>query len=316
MFSRKKFPFLSTIVVAVLAVCVAGEIQSNQELTSRVFSQMTAAANQFLRCFNQLAGTSIAEESFVFSNGVLMTAAPQGVSEGGQFVDAPAQQPDAAAVFAPAAETLAPQPQSTSPLEQETADPVPLLVNAWNPLPDDYVPEDLVLMREYCGSDIVYIKGSEIEGCRKAVDALMTMLSAARAEGLDNWQVSAGYRSIAYQQQLMDNKVYEYRQQGLSGSDARSAAERYVATPGCSEHHTGLAFDITVAGQSFASTKQCAWLQEHCWEYGFILRYTEEKESITGIAAEAWHFRYVGQPHALIMRDNGWCLEEYIDSLG
>lgn len=304
MFGKKKFPLMSTIVAAVLAISVAGEIKTDPGLKDRVFGQMLDAADQLVRSVDMLMGTSFAEESFTFyDGGVLTVAEPSVQTDAGAFSDAqpPADLPAQGAFYFP---TAAPQAA------------VPLLVNAWNPLPEGYVPNDLVRMREYCGNDVLYVKGSEIEGCREAVDALMVMISAARAEGLDNWQVSAGYRSIAYQQQVMDNKVYEYRQQGLSGSEARRAAERYVAIPGCSEHHTGLAFDITVAGQSFSSTQQCKWLHEHCWDYGFILRYTEEKESVTGIAAEAWHFRYVGQPHAQIMRDNNWCLEEYIQMLG
>lgn len=194
--------------------------------------------------------------------------------------------------------------------------PVPMLVNAEHPVADDFVPADLVRLRDYCDPKVVYIKGSEIEANRTAADALLVMLRAAIAQGLSDWQISAGYRSVGYQKQLMDNKIYEYRQQGLSGERARAAAARYVATPGASEHHTGLAFDITVPDESFPTTKQSAWLAEHSWEYGFILRYPEEKEAVTGIAYEAWHYRYVGQPHATIMHENGWCLEEYIDSLG
>ena len=196
------------------------------------------------------------------------------------------------------------------------AAPVPMLVNIENPVPEGYTPENLVRMREYCDGSVVIIKGSEIEGNRQAVDALMTMLQVAIEEGVDNWQISAGYRSVKYQQQLWDDKVYEYRQQGLNGSQAQTATAKYVARPGCSEHHTGLAFDVTVPGESFPLTKQSKWLAENCWKYGFIIRYTEEKQEITGINAEPWHIRYVGQPHAQVMQENNWCLEEYIQSLG
>lgn len=201
----------------------------------------------------------------------------------------------------------------------ETDDPgnaMPLLVNEASPIPDDFAPRNLVRMREYCDSSVVTIKGSEIEGEKEAVDALMAMLRAAIDGGVKNWQISAGYRSVSYQKTLWDNKVYEYRQQGLSGADAQKATAKYVAVPGASEHHTGLAFDITVPGQSFPLTEQSKWLATNCWEFGFILRYTEEKQGITGINAEPWHIRYVGQPHARIMRDNDWCLEEYIEQMG
>lgn len=303
---RKKFPFLSTLVAAILTVCVASEIKANESLTADALARMSAAGGKLLHSVALLAGTSAAEESFTFSNGGVMTTPQAFITEGATFTDS-VPQTGFSAQGAGNIAVATPEP---------VQDAVPLLVNAANPLPDGYVPDDLVMMRDYCDESILYVKGSEIEGCRVAVDALMEMISAARAEGLTNWQVSAGYRSIAYQQKVMNNRIYEYRQQGLSGTEAQKAAQRYVAMPGCSEHHTGLAFDITVIGKSFSGTQQCQWLQEHCWEYGFILRYTEEKEKITGIAAEAWHFRYVGQPHAQIMKENNWCLEEYIQTLG
>ena len=198
-------------------------------------------------------------------------------------------------------------------LADEEDEGLPILVNKDHPLPDDYEPDDLVNMRDYCDASIVSIKGSEIQGARVAVDALLAMLTQAQAEGIDSWQVSAGYRSVAYQQELYDEKVYEYRQQGMSGSQARSAAGKLVALPGCSEHHTGLAFDITVPGKSFGGTKQAKWLEEHCWEWGFILRYPADKTDITGITNEPWHFRYVGIEAATEMHETGECLEEYIE---
>ena len=145
-----------------------------------------------------------------------------------------------------------------------------------------------------------------------AVDALLAMLMQAQSEGLTSWQISAGYRSVAYQQKLFDDKVYSYRQQGMTGAQARSAARKLVAEPGCSEHHTGLAFDITVPGTSFGGTKQAKWLEEHCWEWGFILRYPADKQDVTGIIYESWHYRFVGKTHAKLMKESGLCLEEYL----
>ena len=193
---------------------------------------------------------------------------------------------------------------------------MPILVNRQNLLPDDYQTVDLINMYDYCDRDVVTIKGNGIEGERIAVDALMTMLRAAIADGISPWQVSAGYRTVAYQQKLFDNQVYEYMQNGLSRENAKSATRKTVADPGSSEHHLGLAFDITVPGVAFKGTKQANWMAEHCWEYGFILRYTEDKEAITGFLAEPWHFRYVGVEHSLIMRDENLCLEEYLEKYG
>ena len=195
-----------------------------------------------------------------------------------------------------------------------TADGFPILVNDDHPIPDDYQTTCMVNLRDYCDSNIVKIKGSDIEAEKFAVDALMELIRAARAAGHTGWQVNAGYRSIAYQQQLFDEKVYAYRQEGMTGQQARAKVRQTVADPGTSEHHTGLAFDVAITGEaSFGATKQSIWLREHCWEYGFILRYAADKTHITKISHEPWHIRYVGTEHSLIMRDENLCLEEYID---
>ena len=188
----------------------------------------------------------------------------------------------------------------------------PMLVNSDHHLPEGYKTVELVNMRSYCDSSIVTIKGSEIAGERLAVDALLTMLRAAHADGLTVWQISAGHRSVEYQKKLFDDQVYAYRQDGMTGAQARAKTRQTVADPGASEHHLGLAFDVTVPGEQFSNTQQHIWLARHCWEYGFILRYPQDKVEITGISYEPWHIRYVGTEHSLIMRDQNLCLEEYI----
>lgn len=191
----------------------------------------------------------------------------------------------------------------------------PLLVNRQRPVASDFAPADLVNLSEYCDSSLVKIKYDGTQGVREAADALLRMLEAAKADGITNWQVSAAYRSYADQQRIFDNKVKSFQNNNpdWSLSRCRSAASVTVADPGASEHHTGLAFDMTVPNTSmFLGTPQCAWLHEHCWEYGFILRYTDEKQQITGFAGEAWHIRYVGTEHSLAMQQSGQCLEEYL----
>ncbi|MDO4483234.1 MAG: D-alanyl-D-alanine carboxypeptidase family protein [Clostridia bacterium] len=222
----------------------------------------------------------------------------------------------------PPAETA--EPAAAMPVEEEevlTADGgdfpgFPLLVNETHPLPEGYTPRELVNMTDYCDRKLVTIKANGIEGERIAVDALMEMLRAAHEDGITTWQISAGWRSVAYQQKLFDNQVYKYRKDGYSAAKAKAATKKTIAEPGCSEHHTGLAFDITVPGTAFKGTKQAAWLAEHCWDYGFILRYQDDKKELTGITGEPWHFRYVGREHALIMRDENLCLEEYVALYG
>lgn len=191
----------------------------------------------------------------------------------------------------------------------------PLLVNRQHPVASDFVPADLVNLSEYCDSSLVKIKYDGTQGVREAADALIRMLEAAKADGITSWQVSAAYRSYADQQRIFDNKVKSFQNNNpdWSLSRCRSAASVTVADPGASEHHTGLAFDMTVPNTSmFLGTKQCTWLHQHCWEYGFILRYTDEKQQITGFAGEAWHIRYVGTEHSLAMQQSGQCLEEYL----
>lgn len=195
---------------------------------------------------------------------------------------------------------------------QQDTDDALLLVSAAHPLPAGYQAKDLVRMADYCDSALVTIKGSDIQGNRAAADALMEMLRAATADGLGDWQVSAGYRSLEEQQRLWDERVAAYRQQGMDEAAAQQATAQYVARPGASEHHTGLAFDMTVPGESFTLTEQSKWMAANCWTYGFILRYTADKQPITGINAEPWHIRYVGKEPAQKMRSTNQCLEEYL----
>ena len=197
-----------------------------------------------------------------------------------------------------------------------TEDGMPLLVNLDHPFPDNYVYHDLVVMNNYCDKALIKIKYKGTLAEREAVDALIEMLSAAKAQGIGNWQISAACRTVQEQQRLMDNRVSTNMKNGMSRRKAESAARQTVALPGCSEHHLGTCFDITVPGKTFAGTKQHKWLLEHCWDFGFILRYTKEKADITGFIAEAWHYRYVGVEHAKAMQAQNLCLEEYVEMYG
>ena len=214
------------------------------------------------------------------------------------------------------AKTLALLFSDSAPKAEPTPTPdpnaLPILVNRTHPVDASYRPADLVQLKDVLPSSLVTVKGSDCEGDRTAAQALITMFEAAKADGVTGWQISAGYRSVKYQQKLFDRQVAEYQNQGMSTAKAKSAASKLVADPGASEHHTGLAFDITVAGTTFKGTEQQKWLQKHCWDYGFIVRYQEDKEAITGFLAEFWHIRYVGVRHSVIMRDQNLCLEEYL----
>ena len=136
----------------------------------------------------------------------------------------------------------------------------------------------------------------------RALAAVSSLFAAAGAEGFDRLYVSSGFRSYAEQRDIYN--------------EARGAS--YVSPPGFSEHETGLAVDIMVEGVDqylLGHSREGQWLQENSWRFGLILRYPEEKPSITGIAYEPWHFRYVGLVHAYYCYANDLCLEEYISLL-
>lgn len=209
-----------------------------------------------------------------------------------------------------------------APGEEKTdvlAGDVPMLVNKEHAVDEFFTPADLVLIKDVLGTKLAKIKYRKAMGVREAVEALKAMLEAAKEDGLGRkWQISAGYRSWDQQVSMLNQKTraYKSKNKDWSSSKARRAALRSVAEPGCSEHHLGLAFDVNKQGAStFAGTKHSEWLNEHCWEYGFIIRYTKEKEKITGFIAEPWHIRYVGVKHAQYMKEHDLCLEEYIQGI-
>jgi len=123
--------------------------------------------------------------------------------------------------------------------------------------------------------------------------------------------VVAGHRTEEFQQHLFDQSA---ERNGLEH------AQRYVSQPGGSEHHTGLAFDLSLyfedgTSADFIGTGEYQFIDDHAADYGFILRYPLDKEMVTGIGYESWHYRYVGYPHAQIIKEKGLCLEEYIDDM-
>ena len=215
------------------------------------------------------------------------------------------------------AEDAVAAPASSEPVDVLAGD-VPVLVNNDHPVDEYFVPADLVELRDILDKNLVKIKYKKTRGVRTAVEALEKMFEAAKEDKIKNWQVSAGYRTWDDQVKMLNAKISSYRKKNKdwSSSKARRAALKSVAEAGCSEHHLGLAFDLNVPGaKTFSSTKQYKWLKEHCWDFGFIIRYTKEKQEITGFNPEAWHIRYVGEEHAQYMKEHDLCLEEYIQGI-
>lgn len=178
-----------------------------------------------------------------------------------------------------------------------------VLVNAAHKLPDSFTVETGTLTN-----------GLEVDA--RILEDLNAMVDAAAAENVDLIICSA-YRTIEVQTDLFNEKVAEYTADGYSQADAESEAGTIVALPGTSEHNTGLAVDIVTPAyqmldDGYAETDAAKWLAAHAPEYGFILRYPQGKEDVTGIIFEPWHYRYVGREYARTITDSGLCLEEWI----
>ena len=148
----------------------------------------------------------------------------------------------------------------------------------------------------------------------RIIDAVNRMLNDAASYDL---AVVSAYRPQEEQEVLYWRKVKQYTDQGYSDLEAQKVGGTIVKRPGFSEHNCGLAMDVGGSGdytleQTFANTAAYTWLMEHCADYGFILRFPEGKEDITGVIYEPWHYRYVGVEAARYIMDNDLCLEEYL----
>lgn len=167
------------------------------------------------------------------------------------------------------------------------------------------------------------VKLSPVTGGQKVdsriVEPLSEMLKAMRKEGLRP-VVCSGYRSVERQSALFEEYIEEKLKAGWNYEDAFYKAKTRICVPGTSEHQTGLAVDIVgKTHQSLddaqADTKEAKWLAEHCAEYGFILRFPEDKTDVTGVDYESWHFRYVGTDAASYIMKHEITLEEYLDTV-
>lgn len=177
-----------------------------------------------------------------------------------------------------------------------------ILVNRDSYIPDDYQVELTELSN-----------GKKVDS--RIYPELQEMFNDARAQGYGLF-VREGYRTQEEQQQLMDEKIEAYENEGKSKSEAKKLAEQWVAIPGTSEHQLGIAVDINADTTKSSSDDVYNWLAENAHTYGFIKRYPSNKTDITGVINEPWHYRYVGKEAASKIYSQGICLEEYIDTLG
>lgn len=181
-----------------------------------------------------------------------------------------------------------------------------ILVNKQHPIPEDY---DFTLAT---------IKGSQ-QCDERIIDDLLDMMQAAKEAGF-TLLIKSPYRSDARQEWLFEKKIKLYMGKGMSFMDAYKLSSQIVMVPDSSEHQIGLSLDIVcdyyeTLTKGFGDTEAGMWLEEHCAEYGFILRYPQGKEYITSVEYEPWHFRYVGVEAATIIMDRELTLEEFVEEL-
>lgn len=204
-------------------------------------------------------------------------------------------------------EALEEDPEDSSEMEytlenyyidyEQLDDELLVLVSPLVALPDDY--------------EITLVSYDNKEVNELAYDQLSDLLKYVN-ENIGSLWIASGYRSVELQDTLFNRYVDDNMDDGMTYEEAVADVMLTATVPGYSEHHTGLAVDFNYVTEDFQYTDQYEWLCEHAHEYGFILRYTEEKEDITNINYEPWHYRYVGVEHATAMYEMDMCLEEYI----
>ena len=177
-----------------------------------------------------------------------------------------------------------------------------MLVNYENEMPKDYVPplSNIDETRQFDS---------------RAIDSLIQMMLDMNAAGIKHIWAQSTYRNPEKQEHLIEESIQEYLEQGKTKEEAEILTARSIGEPYKSEHNLGLAVDFNNIDYAFANEKAFSWLMENAENYGFILRYPEDKEDITKIKYEPWHWRYIGPEYAKEMNNLGLCLEEYIEYL-
>ncbi len=177
-----------------------------------------------------------------------------------------------------------------------------LLVNKQHSIPEDYT------------FTLGTISGS-LQCDERILEDLRSMLQAAKQDNV-SLMVCSPYRDMERQIALFNRKINWYMNSGMTYIEAYQMGSQWVMVPGASEHQLGLSLDIVCNShqsldEAFADTEAGKWLAANCQKFGFILRYPKEKEYITGVSYEPWHFRYVGVEAATIIMEEGITLEEF-----
>ena len=171
------------------------------------------------------------------------------------------------------------------------------------------------ILKDELDPDLVSIGGShKLE--RRAASFVMQMVKDAWNDGI-YINVTSSYRTYIKQVSLFKNKIARLEREGYTHAQAVQEAGTVVAVPGTSEHQLGLSLDFVTGNyrkldEGIRNTKEYRWIEEHAWEYGYVIRYPKGKSDITGIISEPWHLRYVGIPAAKLMTEQELCLEEFL----
>ncbi|MCM1364122.1 MAG: M15 family metallopeptidase [Faecalibacterium sp.] len=173
------------------------------------------------------------------------------------------------------------------------------------------VPADLVSVFDN-KTQSYFVKDKNVCVQKRVMQPLNQMMDDFyKATGLKTVNIISGYRSVESQEAIYQRNVKNH---------GKEYAKKFVQTPGYSEHHTGLAIDLALyyrndgSSGDFTGEGEYSWFYENSWKYGFVRRYDEEKQDITGIGYEPWHFRYVGEKNAKYMYEHNLCLEEYVEN--
>lgn len=220
------------------------------------------------------------------------------------------------AMTAQAAPRPSPRPTVTA-APTASPEPTPELpdvdVNSWElrlvryeyPVGEDYIPPELMEIGN----------GEQMDS--RVAPKMLQLLQAAEADGNQVW-VCSGYRSYDTQCIIYQRHIDQYTAEGLTVEQAHAKTRLAVNYPGTSEHQYGLSADILeYNGQPMepyiGGSGLMLWLEQHCAEYGFVIRYPDGKTSVTGVEYEPWHLRYVGEEAADYIMEHGLCLEEFLD---
>lgn len=283
---KRRHPLRTLLILLLLLACAAfAALRWGLPLWQQYMSENPQSSAQ------SGASTDSPDTSGADSAGSTQSAQPEGDSS------EPEPQPEISSEEPTSSAPEEPEPQS-QPTAFDGEIDLLMLVNSTHALPEGYTVDLTELSNGQSVATLIY-------------PALQQMFDDARSQGIYP-VVASGYRTPEKQQSLMDEKIQSLVEQGYSQESAQAEALKWVNQVGYSEHQSGLAVDINADGIHSAGYEVYDWLAQNAWQYGFILRYPENKTDITGTSYEPWHYRYVGVEAAQAITEQGVCLEEYL----